>query len=214
MDANREPGPSPRAERFLRAILPAGIVLLASWAVMVVAALGIGGDTVVAEFFVNPDGSFDADSRRTVILISQPYQNHNGGDLAFGSDGPGAYAGTPLGALLPFALPPQTTRDETPFRPQLTAAGATHAATRIAPDKPTDRQPLQAFDTHTHPPRVPRDPPPSPHEATPPSHHEHPASSPPAQHSPTPLPPSPQHSHPNITRHPTRPSPTIITHTS
>ena len=43
MDANREPGPSPRAERFLRAILPAGIVLLASWAVMVVAALVIGG---------------------------------------------------------------------------------------------------------------------------------------------------------------------------
>ncbi|MBK9072726.1 MAG: hypothetical protein IPL79_17250 [Myxococcales bacterium] len=63
-----------------------------------------------------------------------------GGDLAFGSDGPGAYAGTPLGALLPFALPPQTTRDETPFRPQLTAAGATHAATRIAPDKAINRE--------------------------------------------------------------------------
>ncbi len=45
------------------------------------------GDTVIAEFVVSPDGSFDADSRRTVIVISQPYQNHNGGDIAFGPDG-------------------------------------------------------------------------------------------------------------------------------
>lgn len=63
-----------------------------------------------------------------------------GGDLAFGSTGPGAYAGTPLGALLPFALPAQTMRDETSFRAQLTPAGAAHAATRIAPDKAINRE--------------------------------------------------------------------------
>jgi len=41
--SRREPGPSPRVERLLRATLPIGIVLLALWAVTVVAALAIGG---------------------------------------------------------------------------------------------------------------------------------------------------------------------------
>ena len=45
------------------------------------------GDTVVAEFVVGTGGVFDPASRRTVITITQPYPNHNGGDLAFGPDG-------------------------------------------------------------------------------------------------------------------------------
>lgn len=45
------------------------------------------GDTVVAEFAVNADGSFDASSERAVIGIDQPYANHNGGEVVFGPDG-------------------------------------------------------------------------------------------------------------------------------
>lgn len=45
------------------------------------------GDTVVAEFSVNDDGTFDRSSQRTVLTIDQPYANHNGGALAFGPDG-------------------------------------------------------------------------------------------------------------------------------
>ena len=45
------------------------------------------GDTNVVELAVGPDGSFDRDSLRTVMVVEQPYDNHNGGDLAFGPDG-------------------------------------------------------------------------------------------------------------------------------
>ncbi len=45
------------------------------------------GDTVIDEFVVGADGVFDKAGRRTVITISQPYPNHNGGDVVFGPDG-------------------------------------------------------------------------------------------------------------------------------
>jgi glucose/arabinose dehydrogenase len=45
------------------------------------------GDTNVAELAVGADGTFARDSLRTVLLVEQPYANHNGGDLAFGPDG-------------------------------------------------------------------------------------------------------------------------------
>ncbi|HWL45492.1 MAG TPA: PQQ-dependent sugar dehydrogenase [Ilumatobacter sp.] len=45
------------------------------------------GDTVVAEYAVAADGTFDPASARTVITIEQPQDNHNGGGLAFGPDG-------------------------------------------------------------------------------------------------------------------------------
>jgi glucose/arabinose dehydrogenase len=45
------------------------------------------GDTVIAEFAVDADGTFDADSQREVLTIAQPFPNHNGGDLTFGPDG-------------------------------------------------------------------------------------------------------------------------------
>jgi glucose/arabinose dehydrogenase len=45
------------------------------------------GDTVIAEFAVSADGVFDPASRRTVITIDQPYENHNGGKVVFGPDG-------------------------------------------------------------------------------------------------------------------------------
>lgn len=60
------------------------------------------GDTVIDEFVVGASGVFDEGSRRTVITISQPYGNHNGGDLTFGPDvmlyigmGDGGSAGDP-----------------------------------------------------------------------------------------------------------------------
>jgi glucose/arabinose dehydrogenase len=45
------------------------------------------GDTNVAELSVGADGTIDRESLRTVLLVEQPYANHNGGDLAFGPDG-------------------------------------------------------------------------------------------------------------------------------
>jgi|GEM_PF-510034 len=46
------------------------------------------GDTVVAEFVVDPmTAQFDPASYREVITIGQPFGNHNGGELAFGPDG-------------------------------------------------------------------------------------------------------------------------------
>ena len=45
------------------------------------------GDTVVAEYPVGADGTFDVDAERIMLHIDQPYANHNGGDLQLGPDG-------------------------------------------------------------------------------------------------------------------------------
>ena len=46
------------------------------------------GDTVVAEYAVDPASAmFDLASFREVLTVDQPYENHNGGQLAFGPDG-------------------------------------------------------------------------------------------------------------------------------
>lgn len=45
------------------------------------------GDTVVAEYPVDAEGMFDADSPRELFRIAQPYGNHNGGHLVTGPDG-------------------------------------------------------------------------------------------------------------------------------
>jgi glucose/arabinose dehydrogenase len=47
----------------------------------------LGGNTVVAEYPVAADGTFDVAAERVLINIGQPYPNHNGGDLAIGPDG-------------------------------------------------------------------------------------------------------------------------------
>lgn len=45
------------------------------------------GHTNVVEYAVASDGTFDPSSARTVIVIEQPFPNHNGGDVVFGPDG-------------------------------------------------------------------------------------------------------------------------------
>jgi len=45
------------------------------------------GDTRVAEFRVGDDGRIDPQSRRQLLAVDQPEENHNGGQLAFGPDG-------------------------------------------------------------------------------------------------------------------------------
>ena len=45
------------------------------------------GATHVDELTVSPDGTIDAGSRRELLVVEQPYPNHNGGQLAFGPDG-------------------------------------------------------------------------------------------------------------------------------
>ncbi len=45
------------------------------------------GNSRIDEYSVGGDGTFDPDSARHVLLVDQPYPNHNGGDIAFGPDG-------------------------------------------------------------------------------------------------------------------------------
>ena len=46
------------------------------------------GDTQVAEFHANPTAdTAEASSERQLLLVSQPYANHNGGHVLFGPDG-------------------------------------------------------------------------------------------------------------------------------
>ena len=48
----------------------------------------LDGNTTISEHPVGADGAFGTgDDARTVLLVSQPYPNHNGGDLTFGPDG-------------------------------------------------------------------------------------------------------------------------------
>ena len=44
------------------------------------------GDTVIVEYSVGADGVFDPASRRELLTIDQPYQNHNGGNVTIGPD--------------------------------------------------------------------------------------------------------------------------------
>jgi len=46
----------------------------------------IEGDTHIVEYRMSGD-DVDADSRRELLFIEQPFANHNGGQLAFGPDG-------------------------------------------------------------------------------------------------------------------------------
>jgi hypothetical protein len=47
----------------------------------------VDGNTVIAEYSLEPNGQFDTASERTVLTVRQPYPNHNGGKLLFGNDG-------------------------------------------------------------------------------------------------------------------------------
>jgi glucose/arabinose dehydrogenase len=44
------------------------------------------GNTVIAEYAVAADGTFDPASRRVLLHIDQPYPNHNGGNVMIGPD--------------------------------------------------------------------------------------------------------------------------------
>ncbi|HEX2071465.1 MAG TPA: PQQ-dependent sugar dehydrogenase [Thermoleophilaceae bacterium] len=45
------------------------------------------GDTSVAELEARADGTLDGRTRRSLLRLEQPEENHNGGQLAFGPDG-------------------------------------------------------------------------------------------------------------------------------
>ena len=45
------------------------------------------GDSRIDEYHVAADGTFNTSTKRNVILIDQPYDNHNGGNIVFGPDG-------------------------------------------------------------------------------------------------------------------------------
>lgn len=46
------------------------------------------GRSVIAEFEIDPETAVaDVASQRQVLVVDQPYNNHNGGELAFGPDG-------------------------------------------------------------------------------------------------------------------------------
>ena len=45
------------------------------------------GDTVIASFTINADGTFDKTSQNIITTIKQPYPNHNGGEIIVDQDG-------------------------------------------------------------------------------------------------------------------------------
>ena len=47
----------------------------------------LAGDTVIASFTINTDGTFDESSQSIITTIKQPYPNHNGGEIIVGQDG-------------------------------------------------------------------------------------------------------------------------------
>jgi glucose/arabinose dehydrogenase len=47
----------------------------------------LAGDTVIASFTINTDGTFDESSQNIITTIKQPYPNHNGGDIMVDADG-------------------------------------------------------------------------------------------------------------------------------
>ena len=106
------------------------------------------GATVVSEFTAS-EGSADAASERPLLVIEQPYGNHNGGMIAFDANGmlligtgDGGSGGDPLGSgqdpdsllgkLLridvdagdPYAIPPDNAfQERAEFRPEVHALG-------------------------------------------------------------------------------------------
>jgi glucose/arabinose dehydrogenase len=94
------------------------------------------GDTHLAEFTASSPDTASAGTERTLLRVAQPFSNHNGGGLAFGSDGY-LYAGlgdggsggdplgngqrldTPLGKMLRIDVdgaPPYAVPADNPFR--------------------------------------------------------------------------------------------------
>jgi glucose/arabinose dehydrogenase len=47
----------------------------------------LAGDTVIASFTINTDGTFDESSQSIITTIKQPYPNHNGGEIIVDQDG-------------------------------------------------------------------------------------------------------------------------------
>jgi glucose/arabinose dehydrogenase len=46
----------------------------------------LAGDTVIASFTINTDGTFDESSQSIITTIKQPYPNHNGGEIIVDQD--------------------------------------------------------------------------------------------------------------------------------
>jgi len=106
------------------------------------------GATVVAEYVVSPDPNVAGTDERVLLVVPQPYSNHNGGMIAFGPDGflyigmgDGGAAGDPgnraqnlhdlLGKMLrvdvdrgaPYAIPPDNPFAAGGGRPEIFAWG-------------------------------------------------------------------------------------------
>lgn len=73
----------------------------------------LDGDSVIAEYEIDSDTAVaDAQTHRKVLVVAQPYENHNGGELVFGPDnmlylglGDGGLADDPVRSALDLSSP-------------------------------------------------------------------------------------------------------------
>ncbi len=50
--------------------------------------INLDGNSVIARFTSSDEGlTFDINTKKTILTVTQPYENHNGGNIAFGADG-------------------------------------------------------------------------------------------------------------------------------
>ena len=101
-------------------------------------------DTTLVSYEVTPDGQVDLSTVKTLLTVTQPFTNHNGGQVTFGPDGylylsvgEGGLAKNPgsnswLGKILrldvdngdPYAIPPDNPFVDNPdFKPEIWAWG-------------------------------------------------------------------------------------------
>ena len=97
--------------------------------------VNINGENEIDEYEVEADGTFETESRRTVLIVPQSVDDHYGGDLEFGPDG---YLYISLGDGASEGDPNRVALDPTKLRGKILRIDPTESATGQAYSIPAD----------------------------------------------------------------------------